>query len=57
MAKYTSAKWDRPNGENIDGIGIKPDYEIELETVNDENGEIVSVRDTQLEKAKELLMN
>lgn len=57
MAKYTSAKWDRPNGENIDGIGITPDYLIELDVTKDATGNIIDVKDTQLEKAKELLMN
>lgn len=30
MYKYTSAKWLRPNGECIDGVGIKPDITVEL---------------------------
>lgn len=57
MAKYTSAKWDRPNGENIDGVGITPDYVIELDVTTDQAGNITGVKDTQLEKAKELLVN
>jgi len=57
MAKYTSAKWDRPNGENIDGVGITPDYVVELDMKTDQAGNIIGVKDTQLEKAKELLMN
>jgi len=57
MAKYTSAKWDRPNGENIDGVGITPDYVVELDVTTDQAGNIIGVKDTQLEKAKELLMN
>ncbi len=28
MYKYTSAKWLTPNGECIDGVGLKPDIEI-----------------------------
>lgn len=36
MLKYTSASWDRPNGENIDGIGIIPDYEVPVNEKNDE---------------------
>jgi len=28
LVKYTSAKWLRPNGECVDEIGIKPDYEV-----------------------------
>lgn len=26
--KYTSALWKRPNGESVDEVGIKPDYEV-----------------------------
>lgn len=51
MAKITTSKWLRPNGECIDGEGLKPDYEIDLE-VNLEKQEVI---DTQLEKAIELL--
>jgi len=50
MVKYTTAKWLRPNGECIDGIGITPDYEIDL--IEKEDGKF---QDTQLEKALELL--
>lgn len=50
MVKYTTAKWLRPNGDCIDGLGLQPDYEIELE-----KGEDGLYYDTQLEKAKELL--
>lgn len=45
ILKYTSAKWLRPNGECVDGVGILPDYEIELSTQTD----------NQLEKAIQLL--
>ena len=31
MVKYTTAKWLRPNGDCIDGLGLQPDYEIKLE--------------------------
>ena len=55
MAKYTSAKWLRPNGKCIDGEGIIPDYEVELEVVKDKSGKITDVIDTQLNKAVELL--
>lgn len=51
MVKYTSAKWLRPNGECIDRVGLKPDYEIDLEI--DEAGSLIN--DTQLNKALELL--
>ena len=30
MYKYTSAKWYRPNGECIDGVGITPDIVVEI---------------------------
>lgn len=55
MAKYTSAKWYRPNGECIDGVGIIPDYEVDLTIEKDKNGEITNVIDSQLDKAIELL--
>ena len=55
MAKYTSAKWLRPNGVCIDGIGIQPDYPVDLYVEYDEEGKIVSVKDTQLEKAIEVI--
>lgn len=55
MAKYTSAKWYRPNGECIDGVGISPDYEVDLTIEKDKNGNITNVVDSQLNKAIELL--
>lgn len=55
MAKYTSAKWLRPNGECIDGIGLKPDYEIVQTVTQDENGNIIQEEDTQLLKAIEII--
>ena len=45
MLKYTVAKWLRPNGECVDGVGISPDYVVENMASNDK----------QLEKALELL--
>lgn len=53
MAKYTTAKWLTPNGKCIDGVGITPDYEIDLDV--DENNQ--TIVDTQLNKAKEILKN
>lgn len=50
MVKYTTAKWLRPNGDCIDGLGLQPDYEVTLE-----KGEDGLYHDTQLEKAKDLL--
>ena len=55
MAKYTSAKWLRPNGECIDGIGLKPDYEVVQTVTQDENGNIIQEEDTQLLKAIEII--
>ncbi|MBR5662017.1 MAG: S41 family peptidase [Bacilli bacterium] len=55
MAKYTSAKWLRPNGECIDGVGITPDYEVELQYEKDKKGNIIDIIDSQLNKAVELL--
>lgn len=45
MLKYTIAKWLRPNGECVEGVGLKPDYVIENLVSNDK----------QLEKALDLL--
>lgn len=49
MIKYTSAKWLRPNGECVDGVGIKPDHEVEVVIKNN------TLYDKQLDKAIELL--
>lgn len=57
MAKFTSAKWFRPNGTCIDEVGIKPDYEVELIYEKDQDGNIINIIDTQLNKAVELLSN
>lgn len=48
MAKYTSAKWLRPNGDCIDGKGLIPDYEVTADTSE-------TVGDNQLEKAIEII--
>lgn len=55
MAKFTSAKWLRPNGACIDGKGIEPDYKVELELEKDKDGNITNIIDSQLNKAVELL--
>lgn len=49
MVKYTSAKWLRPNGDCVDGIGIEPDY---IENIAVKNNIIY---DNQLDKAISLL--
>lgn len=53
--KYTTAKWLMPNGVCIDGAGIPVDYQVDLEYTRDAEGNIISVVDTQLNKAIELL--
>lgn len=55
MAKYTSAKWLRPNGECVDKKGITPDYEAKLTYEYDEQGNEISTIDTQLSKAIEVI--
>ena len=51
MVKYTSAKWLRPNGECVDGIGIEPDYNVNITVKNN------IIYDNQLDKAISLLEN
>lgn len=55
MVKYTTAKWLTPTNECIDGKGLIPDYEVDLKINYDENGNVVSYDDTQLEKAIAIL--
>lgn len=55
MAKFTSAKWLRPDGTCVDKIGITPDYSVELLYEKDNDGNITNIIDTQLDKAIELL--
>lgn len=47
MVKYTTARWLRPNGDCIDGIGLIPDIEVILEL----NTEGLQTIDTQLNEA------
>ncbi|MBD8924006.1 S41 family peptidase [bacterium] len=54
-AKYTSAKWLRPNGDCIDTIGISPDVEASLSYEYDENGNEIATIDSQLSKAIEVI--
>lgn len=51
-AKYTTAKWLRPNGSCIDGIGLKPDYEVFPIKETDASGK---EKDVQLDKAIEVI--
>ena len=50
--KLTSASYYTPNGTNINGTGLEPDVEVELNLEPDEDGYIY---DTQLEKAIEVI--
>lgn len=51
MVKYTTARWIRPNGDCIDGVGINPDIYIDLQY--DESQ--VNLIDTQLKEAIRVL--
>lgn len=51
MVKYTTARWLRPNGDCIDGVGIRPDVSVEILMPN-EGEEVV---DTQLKEALRIL--
>ena len=53
MIKYTIEKWLTPSGNNIDGEGIKPDYEVDLP--EDYGTNPTRDNDSQLQKALELL--
>lgn len=50
VLKLTVQEYFTPNNDKIHEIGVEPDYEVELELEELENG-----IDTQLEKAKEIL--
>ena len=50
MIKYTHQEWLTPNGNYIDGQGIKPDEVVEYKT--DEK-----IKDSQLEKSIEIIIN
>ena len=54
-AKYTTAKWLRPNGECIDEVGLTPDFEVSLTYEYDDEGNVVKVLDTQLDRAIEII--
>jgi len=55
LAKYTTAKWLRPNGSCVDNEGIQPDYQVEIEYIVNEENEVTSSIDHQYNKALELL--
>ena len=50
--RITIAHWLTPNGRLINGIGLKPDYEVQLT-----QADVDAKRDPQLEKALEVLSN
>jgi len=50
----TIAKWLLPNGEWINGKGIEPEYPVELKI--DEGNTLTNDKDTQLQKALELVI-
>jgi carboxyl-terminal processing protease len=52
MLKLTIAEYFTPNKTKINGIGIEPDYEVEIT-----DDDIANSVDSQLEKAKEILNN
>lgn len=52
--KVTISKYYTPNGENINKIGINPDYEVELKE-EDFDGEYTKEEDPQIKKALEVL--
>ena len=49
IIKYTAAKWLRPNGDCVDGVGIEPDYVVSIDYKNG------TFYDKQYDKALELL--
>lgn len=53
--KLTTAKYYTPNGNNIHGIGITPDVEIDLPEELKSKVELTVEEDVQLQKAKEVL--
>ena len=53
MIKYTIEKWLTANGNSIDKVGVKPDYEVSLSEKYSESPS--NENDDQLQKAIELL--
>ena len=53
--KLTVAKYYTPNGNNIHGIGIVPDVEVELAEDVYEDGILSEEEDVQFKKALEIL--
>lgn len=53
MFKYTTAKWYMPNGECLDGKGLEPDVNIELDDTYKDNP--IEENDNQLNEAIKIL--
>ena len=53
MIKYTIQEWLTPNGNSINGKGIKPDYEVDLSKEYKNNP--TNDNDNQLQKAIEII--
>ena len=53
--KLTTAKYFTPNGENIHGIGIKPDVELDYEYLGERADGYDELMDNQVQKGIELL--
>ncbi len=53
--KFTTQEYFTPSGDSINGIGIKPDIEVELPEEVYDDGELEDDEDTQLQKAIEVL--
>ena len=56
MVKYTASLWYRPNGTNIDGTGIIPDYQVENDFETNEANETF-ISDNQYKKAIDIIIN
>ena len=56
MVKYTASLWYRPNGTNIDGTGIIPDYQVENDFETNEANETIII-DNQYKKAIDIIIN
>ncbi len=52
MLKVTVAEWLTPKGNHIDGVGIKPDVEVEIK-----EEDVKAEKDPQLDKALEIIQN
>lgn len=55
--KLTIAKYYTPNGNDIHGVGVEPDVEVELDEELKKKVEIEKAEDNQLQKAIEVVNN